>query len=608
MIKKTLLVVMVLSCANSVHAQGSQRPRPPGTTAEQSNQRIDLIEFGVRLAPDPRLIIVMAALDAAGFDPTPPGKQMSSFRALVRKDQSSLDPNLRERLRTFFERTKLPAPATAADQAARYVSLAYALGPPPSLDAPERSDDLPAGVLEVLDFAPLVREFYRKSGIDERLPSYVQAYQAEGDRMRQGATIMVREVLSYLHTRPLTMSTERVRVTSPGKKKNAQTAYTSVEHERRFFIVPDLLAAPGAINFRVIADDYYAIVPEGTDPASSELRRAYIQYVVDALVMHSNKQIAAERDQIKQLIDSRTKEGANISPDVFVVVARSLVAAADARFEESIRLAQVDALQRARIARAKDEAARNRIAKEAQAARAAINDETIARLADDYENGAALDFYFADQLRDVAASGFDLANFFADMIAGFDPAREAKRLTGVATARDRAAAARKTHPRYSIWLIDPSAKARETADTPRPGALTKDLKEVETLLQTRNYASAEAKLKELLQANPGDARLFFTLGQTSSLWARDTTDDDLQTQRLNAALTNYGFAVQAASPETDRALLSRAHEAMGRVLAFLDRKDEAMKEFDAAIKIGEVAGGAYKDAIEGKKKLAQQTP
>ena len=92
------------------------------------------------------------------------------------------------------------------------------------------------------------------------------------------------------------------------------------------------------------------------------------------------------------------------------------------------------------------------------------------------------------------------------------------------------------------------------------------------------------------------------------MWARDTTDDDLQTQRLNAALTNYGFAVQAASPETDRALLSRAHEAMGRVLAFLDRKDEAMKEFDAAIKIGEVAGGAYKDAIEGKKKLAQQTP
>jgi hypothetical protein len=44
---------------------------------------------------------------------------------------------------------------------------------------------------------------------------------------------------------------------------------------------------------------------------------------------------------------------------------------------------------------------------------------------------------------------------------------------------------------------------------------------------------------------------------------------------------------------------------MGRILAFLDRRDEAMKEFDAAIKIGNVNGGAYQNALEGKKKLAQ---
>jgi tetratricopeptide (TPR) repeat protein len=128
---------------------------------------------------------------------------------------------------------------------------------------------------------------------------------------------------------------------------------------------------------------------------------------------------------------------------------------------------------------------------------------------------------------------------------------------------------------------------------------------VETLLQTRSYDAAETRLKTLLQAHPGDARLLFALGQTSSLWARDTTDDDLQAQRLHQALAHYGFAVQAASPETDRVLLSRAHEAMGRILAFLERNDEAVKEFDAAIKIGDVAGGSYRDALEGKKKLAQ---
>ena len=594
-----------LGIAHAQTAAPTQTPRPSAAAAQNTQRAFDLAEYGVRLEPDQRLIVVMAALDAAGFDPTGAGKERSAFRALVRKDNASLDPGLRERLKTFFERNKLPATATTAQQAARYVSLAYALGPVPSLEPPGRSDDLPGGVLEVLDFAPLVREYYQKSGIDERLVSYLRAYQAEGDRIRKPAGEMVRAVLSYLHTRPITTTLERVRVQSPDNKKNAKTATTTVEHERRFFIVPDLLATPGVINLRIITDDYYAIVPEGTDPASSELRRAYIQYVMDALVLRNNKAIAARREQVKQLIDARTKEGATISPDVFVVVARSLVAGADARFEEANRLAHVDALQRERLARAKDDATRASIARDAQSARAAIADEAIARLAEDYENGAALAFYFADQVRDVSASGFDLANFLADIINGFDPAREARRRSEVKDAHDRAIAARKAHPRYSAWLVDPSSETREPVDNARTAALTRSLKEVETLLQTRSYPAAETKLRALLTENPGDARLLFAMGQTASLWARDTTDDDLQEQRLNAALANYGFAVQAASPETDRALLSRAHEAMGRILAFLERNDEATKEFEAAIKIGEVAGGAYKDAVEGKRKLAQ---
>ncbi|HVS20908.1 MAG TPA: hypothetical protein VHD88_03625 [Pyrinomonadaceae bacterium] len=608
MIRKVLFVISYALFASAAHAQTrpspARQPQAPSTQSPRSAQ-FELAEYGVKLQPDARLIIVMAALDAAGFDPTPAGREPSPFRVLVRKDQSNLDAGLRERMKAFFDRNQLPAPATPADQAARYVSLAYALGPPPLLAAPERSDDLPGGVLEVLDFAPLVREFYKKSGIDERLVSYMRAYQAEGDRLREPAGNLVRAVLSYLHTRPTLVTNERVRIKSPDQKKNAQTAYTTVEHERRFFIVPDLLGAPGTINFRVITDDYYAIVPEGTDPTSSELGRAYLQYVIDALVLHFNKEVAGRRDQVKQLIKARTKQGAEISPDVFLVVSRSLVAAADARFEQSMRANAVTERQRQRLQQAKDEAARKAIAAEAESAKAAIADEAIARLAEDYEKGAVLDFYFADQLHDVEVSGFDIANFFADMIAGFDPAREGKRLGEVSAARDRAVAARTAHPRYSLWLIDPSAEARDAADTSRNSGLIRDLSEVEKLLQTRNYEAAEMRVKALLQDYPGDARLFFTLGQTSSLWARDTTDDDLQAQRLNRALVNYRFAVQAASPETDRVLLSRAHEAMGRILAFLEHNDEAVKEFETAIKIGDVTGGAYKDAMEGKRKLTQ---
>jgi hypothetical protein len=608
MIRKAACFAIVIFVFAGLNRAQSPSPSPRTQTPlaqSQTQAPFELSEYGVSLQPDARLIIVMAALNAAGFDPTPAGKEPSPFRLLVRKDQANIDAGLRERLKDFFDRKKLPAPATAADQAARYVSLAYALGAPPLLDAPDRSEDLPSGILEVLDFAPLVREFYKKSGIDERLPAYMRAYQVEGDRLRQPAAEMVRAVLSYLHTRPIIVTNERVRVKSPDKKKSSTQVYSTRSHDRRFYIVPDLLAAPGTINLRVIADDYYAIVPEGTDPSASELRRGYLQYVIDPLVLKFNKEIAAQREQVKSLIEARDKEGGTVSPDAFVVISRSFVAAADARFEEANRLTVVTNIQRQHLQQAKDEAARRAIAAEAIAARAAIADETTTRLAEEYERGAILDFFFADRLRDFQSSGFDIASFFAEMITGFDPVREGRRLAEVNAARDRAIAARKAHPRYSLWLVDPSAEARESMDTSRNPALVRGLTEVEKLWQTRNYGEAETRLKLLLQENPGDPRLFFTLAQTASLWARDTTDDELQTQRLNRALANYRLAVAAAMPDADKVLLSRAHEAMGRILAFLEHNDEALKEFEAAIKIGEVSGGAYRDALEGKRKLAQ---
>ena len=170
--------------------------------------------------------------------------------------------------------------------------------------------------MEVLDFAPLVREFFRRSGFEEHLVDYVRAYQAEGDRLRQPTSEMVRALLTYLHTRPITITYDRVEVKAPTKKKNNSKTktYSMRQKERRFFVLPDLLAARGAINFRVIGDDYYAIVPQGTDPASSELRRAYLQFVIDALVLRFDNDIALRREQIKLLLDERQKAGDQVSP------------------------------------------------------------------------------------------------------------------------------------------------------------------------------------------------------------------------------------------------------------------------------------------------------
>jgi hypothetical protein len=584
-----ILIITLLSCGVASSQPVQQRQ---GATFEVS-------EYGVDFQADPRLILVMAALEVAGFDPTP-GRAPSAFRAKLRKDLANVDPDLRARLKTFFDRNKLPGTATPADQAARYVSLALALGPGPTFEAPARSEDLPAGLLEVLDFAPLVQEFHRRSGIDEQMVNYVRAYQAEGDRLRGPTTEMVRSLLTYLHTRPITTSLERVEVKNP-KKDSKQKHYTFKEKDRRFYILPDLMAPRGAINFRIIVDDYYAVVPEGTDPTSSELRRAYLQYVIDALVLRFNKDIALRREQVKQLLTERQNAGSQVTPDVFLSVSRSLVTAADARYEEMRRLELLSRATRAQLAAAKTEADKTTIGKSAQAEMKAIQDETVARLAEEYEKGAVLSFYFADQLKGIESAGFDLANFLPDMIASFDPVREAKRLTENAETVQRAIAAREAR----IAARRSQAEADPEGSSGKESTLVRDLAAIEDTLRSKDYNEAESRLREMLKDYPREPRIFFALGQTASLAAMDATDEQVQAERLNRALGQYRLAVAASSPDSDKAIMSRAHESMGRINAFFDNKAEALKEFEEAIKLGDVRGGAYKEALEGKRKLSQ---
>ncbi|MGI9108092.1 MAG: hypothetical protein ACR2G4_17830 [Pyrinomonadaceae bacterium] len=600
---------------NSQPAQQTTAARPASTPPSQPSPRsqpmrsgtLDLSDYGVQIAPEPRLVVMMAALDAAGFDPTPQGRQTSEFRALVRRDQENLDPDLRARLRRFYELNKLREPtATSAAQAARYVSLAYALGPAPAFAAPARSEDLFEGVLDVLDFAPLLGEFYRKSGIAERLPAYLAVYQKEGDRLRPQTSEMLRVVLSYLHTRPVTMTLERTPASnSPAnkkKKKNAPPVFITRERERRFLLVPDLLAVPGSVNFRIIGDDYFAVVPAGIDPASSEVRRAYLQYIVDPIILRFNREIALKRADIRGLLDERAAAAAS-SPaatqtlDIFDSVARSLVIAADARLTLSVRLRLLAERTSARLQSAK-ETERASVVKELQGERALLEDELTAQLADAYERGAVLAFYFSEQLRDQEIAGFDFSNFFADMVNRIDVAREKDRPAQYAAARERVLASRREAAAAAA-----NRSAADTRDDARRVALGNSLAEANELLRQKNYTEAETRLRALMTQHEREPRIFFGLAQAASIAASDAFDEGVRDERLGRALANYRFAIQAASTETDRALLSRAYTAMGRILAFLERRDEAIKAFEAAVKLGNITDGAYADAERGLREL-----
>lgn len=640
--KKVLFLALILSFVQVVFAQQATPPPTPkpAPVRRTQPQAFDLTEYGVRIEPDRRLIVVLASLEAAGLD-TPLSEKGAEFRRQLRADFESLNPDLRQKLKIFLDQyirrfsdrykqnLKEAEKKDFTEFVARYrqglsedekkiffdkhrkflieltssfVSLAYALSPVPELQDPPRTVDLPADLLEVFDYAPLVREFYRRSAIGAKLDDYLKEYQKSGDEMRRSATVMVRDLLDYLHTKPQLVYYDRIKTeTKDAKGKKRLEKTETVQRERRFFIVPDLLAPAGTINFRNVGDDYYVIVPPNTNLSSSEARRAFLQFTIDPLVLQNAKDIATFREGIKILLDERRKINADISPDVYLAVSRSMIAAVDARQVEFVKLQAATAEARQQIDLVKGDDAKRAVSAELARFKTQLADETALELSEAYERGAVLAFYFAEQLKGTEDSGFDVAGSFRDFVLSLDTTKEANRLAQFAEARGRAIAAREERRKKAA-----TQKVVTAELSPREKVLKQKLDQIEQIIKGKDYEKAEQQLSALIEEYPGDARILYARGRVASLSAELAFDETVRDERLGRAAAHYRNALLQSNQETDPLLQLRSHVALGRILEFNDQTEAALREYEAAIKIGDIDAQAYNEALAAKQRLTKK--
>lgn len=568
----------------------------------------DLSNYGVRIEPDKRVMAVLATLElarttnAAGESVpvinTPLSAEGSKFRELLKSDNAAVSDELRQRVTSFVSRYKSRNPnATDAELISPFISMAYTLSPAPDLADPVVTSDLPGSLLDVLDFAPLVRDYFRRSNYPGNQPEYTKTYlRVADDKLRTSSREMVNKLLVYMQTRPQLVFREQVKTETQksGSKKTTLTQIETRDRERRFYIVPEMLAPVGTINFVNVKDDYYVVVPPDTDISFSEVRRAYLQFVVDPLVLSNSKDIAVIRDAVKTLIDDRKKTGGTVSPDVYLTISRSLVAAIDTKQIENERVRIATAQARQRIAQMKTDDERRTVSKDLETAKARFADEAALRYSEDYEKGAILVFYFAEQLAGTEDAGFDIAASMREMILSIDPAKEVGRLERYSDARKRALDARAS---------DRSTGSSVIVENP----VTKRLREIEIIVSEKNYKQAETDLKQLLNSNPGEARIFYNLGRVASLSAQGLTDDEQQKAKLLEAKIAYENVIRTAqSKPVDPALVSLSYVAIGRIFEFYEDPAMAVGTYDAAIKLGDVAGGGFKEAIAAKQRLLKQ--
>src|ERR1043166_4631940 len=411
-IRSTILVALICLLAAGVVAQ---RPQPS----------FDLSNYGVKIDADKRLIVVLASLEMAANERgeqvinTPLSEKGANFRTQLRQASARDGPDLRRRISQFLIKYKKRRPnATDAELVAPFISMAFTLGPLPEMADPVITSDLPGDLLDVLDFAPLAREFYRRSGISAKLDDYAKMYGREADGvLRTSAREMIGDLLDYLHTKPQLIANEKIKIEAQ-KTKRTKLEKTEIRtHERHFYIVPEMLAAQGNVNFLNARDDYYVILPPDKDVSFSDVRRAFLQFVIDPIVLGNSKDINAVSAWVKPQLEERRKTDASITPDVFLTVSRSLAAAVDIRQAEYLRSTVATYQARRKIDTLKSDAEKRAVSAELEKFKQSLSDETALKSYEDYEKGLVLTPYFADKLKEIEESGFDIAASLAEMFA-----------------------------------------------------------------------------------------------------------------------------------------------------------------------------------------------
>lgn len=628
-VKALVVLFLLTSLAFSGNAQTpAQTPPAAPQTApvppaqDKPARRVPLSErkdptlddVNTAIGVDKRVIVMMAALNVAGYDYEAGNRPLTELRRLVREDLKNLNPAIVRKLRDHFlaHRKGRPDVVTVAS----YLSLALTMTEPPAFSIDVPTERLPEDVRELTDFALLLEEFYREASFSRLLNKYSNAFAQTAASYAPAAGTAIGNVLVYLHTEPILelpplyvvrpseaefktlMAAKEKELKAQAPKGKNRPSEDEIKQQasrevmktlkadnqnrvRRFFIIPDLFNATGTANLRIVRDDYFLLLGPTTEPNVEAIRRGYLSFVLDPLAERHVKEVRTIGAPLKKLMETR---GDKLDPEyasrsAYFLITDSLVRATDARMEVL-------------------ELATRRSTKE---------DEALYELSSAYERGAVLVFNFYEKMKAYEAVGVNIRDYYGDLLQNIDFEREAGRLdeyaqrfARVKQARLEAAAA--PAPTLNIANADEKLVAR--------------LNEADQMIRQRRYADAKAVLEAAKKENASNARVLFGLAEVTSKQASTLTDSSELEVELYAAIELYKQAADNAAPDSEKWLAQRSYVAAGKILDFIaemqtsaDKTDDATKTaadalaaYELALKLGKIEGGAYDEAVKAKEK------
>ncbi|HEV2135136.1 MAG TPA: hypothetical protein VGR47_12955 [Terracidiphilus sp.] len=511
------------SSSNYSSSSSSSAQGPAEYKQVQTPTLIDPAGPTISLISSEQVFFMGSALNACGYDEGL--NESDPIRKWVREQvtealaKSEDARSKRDKMCLFIAQHNL----TGSDQdRAQYISLALYLSKPPNLEITVDPSDLPPDATQVTGIVPLVKDFAEAVDLNGIWLVARRSYDHEIDLLHDPLSNMIVKTDTYL--------------------KMPAEAYTG----RRFIVVLEPMFSPHMVNARVYGLDYVVVVSpvNGTIPLNN-VRHTYLHYVIDPLLFARYNGLQQLQPVLKTIQDAPLDFRFRSDPTLLTL--ECLIKAIEARTMDT-------GIPEYRIPAGVDRSQLPRYQRQLELYQQKVEAARVRQVQHDMAQGYVLTQYFYEQMLSFEKNAQSLSNAIGEMVYGMDVDQQVHR-------------ARETE-------FD---KAADEDVLQRPVAVRlTGLDLAEQKLSQGDTATASELAQKAIAANNGTPAAVAAAARGYFILARVA----LMTRKPQEAFDDFNKTVAMGK---DPRTLAWSHIYLGRMLDLSCRREEAMKQYQAAM-------------------------
>jgi tetratricopeptide (TPR) repeat protein len=501
---------------------------------EKAPSLVDPAGPTISLVSSEPVFLMAAALNACGYDE---GLEESSpVRKKVRDEMnqalgvSEAARNKRDKLCLYIAQHRITG--TERD-IAQYLSLALYLTPPPELETSVELAEMPPDSTQVVEIVPLLRDFAAAVDLHGIWLAVHRTYDAEADRLHDPLSKMIVNTNLYL-------------------KMPASTYNGS-----RFVVVIEPMLSPHTTNARIYGADYVVVVsPVNGEIRLGDVRHTYLHYVIEPLLYTRANAIDRMQPILKEIREAPLEF--RLRSEALPLTIECLIKAIEARTLETgipVYRIPVDA-ERSEMPRYEHER---------QLYQQKVDAAHWAAVRHDMRQGFVLTQYFYEQLMQFEKDPASLRDTIGEMVYSMDMEQQVHRARQIDFDKEADGDVLTRSTPHRLAGLDLAEARLASGDAASAAALARQA------LAANSGSGASESAESAKTHNAGAARANFILARAAILAGHP-----------EQAVEDFQKALAAGA---DPRLLAWSHIYLGRMLDLDCKREQALAEYQQALKV-----------------------